>query len=523
MNRFANFGHAVLTAQRDRDPDGTALTFAGRDRFSYAELDARVNRRAHALIAAGLAPGERVATLLDSPLAVVEVYLAQAKSGMVLMALNPYWDPDVLAAVVTRGGASAFVYGARFDELVAQLRPRLPEIRRWIRVGGPGTDAVDLDDLTALATEAPPQIACGGDELLALYFTSGSTGLPKAVAHTHSSALATAERLWLDVPLGRGAVVGTGPIIWGIGFVAVAAPALAGGARLALEESFGPDAFLESVPRERITHISVTPSFFSELLSTDAHASADLSSLRVALLGGEPLLPAMQQRIRQRFPQLALYGYFGQTEAPYSAIARRDLVPENVVGWARSGTAVRVVDQDGRRVVGQSGEIQISGPHVMTGYDGQPEATGGALRDGWFIGGDLGILDEQGRLSVLGRKTDAVLRGGRFIAPLPIEDAATGIEDVSEAVVIGLPAEASEQTMLLVVSPKLGTSLDPDKVSGALADRLPADDLPDLVVIADSMPHADDGSGGRGKLLRREVRQRWGHLVEQAPEQRSRI
>jgi len=514
MSRYANFGYAVLTAQRDRAPDDVAVTHLGRDSITYAELDRRVNRRANALAAAGLAPGDRVATLLDSTLAVAEVYLAQAKLGTVLAALNPYWAPETFAPVVSRSRARAFVYDARFDELVGRLRGQLPDVELWIRVGGPVPDAVDLDALTASASDAEPPITAGGDDPLAFYFTSGTTGLPKAVSHTHASALAIAEKLWIDVPLGRDAVVGTGPIIWGVGFVAVAAPALAGGARLVLEANFGPAQFLDAVPRERITHISVTPSFFVELLSDDTHAGVDLSSLRVAMLGGEPLLPSLQRRIMDRIPDLGLYGYYGQTEAPYSVIARRDTVPDSVVGWARTGGAVRVVDPEGRRVVGEVGAIQLAGPHVMAGYDGQPEATAEALADGWFSGGDLGSMDEQGRLSVLGRRADAISKGGAFTLPAQVEDAASALDGVAEAGAVGVPTEGDEQRILLVVTPRPGATLDAARVEALLADKLPEASLPDLVVVAEELPHANDGSGGRGKLLRREVRERWGQTLE---------
>lgn len=512
MTRYANFGYAVLTAQRDRAPDDIAVTFAGREQLSYRELDQRVNRRCNALKAAGIGAGDRVATLLDSPLSVAETYLAQAKLGTVLAALNPYWPQETFAPVIARSRATAFIYDARFGDLISQLRPQLPGVQLWLRVGGPAPDTIDLDALTAEARDEEPELFEGGDSPLALYFTSGTTGLPKAVTHTHASALAIAEKLWLDVPLGQDAVVGTGPIIWGIGFVAVAAPALAGGARLVLEESFGPEQFLEAVPRERISHISVTPSFFAELLSNDAHADVDLSALRVAMLGGEPLLSSLQRRILQRLPDLGLYGYYGQTEAPYSVIARRGSVPDDVVGWARTGGAVRVVDQEGRRVVGEVGEIEIAGPHVTMGYDAQREATAEALRGGWFVGGDLGRMDELGRLSVLGRKADAISRRGAFTLPVQVEDAASAVDGVAEAAAVGVPAESAEQKILLVVAPRPGVTLDPDKVAAALADALPKSALPDLVVVADELPHANDGSGGKGKLLRREVRERWGSL-----------
>src|SRR3954447_18090623 len=168
MSRYANFGHAVLTAQRDRAPDDVGLTYLGRHHITYAELDQRVNRRANALATAGLRPGDRVATLLDSTLAVAEVYLAQAKLGTVLAALNPYWAPETFAPVISGARASAFVYDARFDELVGRMRAELPDVRRWIRVGGPAADAVDLDALTQAAPDTEPDLTTGGDDPLAL-------------------------------------------------------------------------------------------------------------------------------------------------------------------------------------------------------------------------------------------------------------------------------------------------------------------------------------------------------------------
>jgi acyl-CoA synthetase (AMP-forming)/AMP-acid ligase II len=516
VSHYSNFGYAVLSAQVDRAPDQVALTYLGREHITYAELDRRVNRRVRALGTAGVWAGERVATLLDSTLTVAEIYLAQAKLGSVLAALNPYWEREVFAAVVRRAQATVFLYDARFDDLVSALRPTLPDIRLWIRVGGPAPDSIDLDALTAAASPAPPEIGTGGDNPLAMYFTSGTTGLPKAVLHTHASALAVAEKLWLDVPLGHDAVIGTGPIIWGVGFIAVAAPALAGGARLVLEESYGPAHFLTAVPREGITHISVTPSFFVELLGNEDHVGVDLDSLRVALLGGEPLLPSLQQRILDRLPALALYGYYGQTEAPYSVLARRDLVPDGVAGWARTGGAVRVVGPGGERTIDRVGEIQLAGPHVMAGYDGQPEVTAQTLRDGWFSGGDLGSMDEHGRVSVLGRRADAIAKDGTFTLPLQVEDAASAVDGIAEAAAVGVPADAADQRILLVVTARPGVALDPDVVRDQVGIRLPPAACPDLVVVADELPHANDGSGGQGKLLRREVRERWGHLLVQA-------
>ncbi|NUW36780.1 acyl--CoA ligase [Nonomuraea sp. SMC257] len=508
---YGNYGHAILTAGAMRTPDREALTYCGERRFTYDRLNRLVNRRAHALLAAGITPGQRVGALLNETLHVAEVYLAQAKTGVVTAALNPYWPVDTLRAVVEQSGCTAFVYDATVEAAVAGIRPALPAVTTWMKVGGPGDGAVDLDALAAEASEEEPPIEGGHDDPLALYYTSGTTGLPKAVVHTHASSLATAQ-IWLDVPRGPESVFGTGAIIWGIGFPAIVGPALYAGMRLVLEQDWGPENFLRVVPRERVTHVSQIPSFYAALLGSAGHEGVDLSSVEVIMLGGEPLTATMLDRIRQRLPGAAVYSYYGQTEAPYTCMGRVDdgSIPLGSSGRARTGNAVRVTGPTGRRVVGETGEINLAGPHVMAGYDGLPDRTAEVLRGGWYVGGDLGTVSEDGVLRVLGRREDAILKGGVWSQPVAVEEAAAALDGVAEAGAVGVPAhvegqEAAEQEILLAVVPRAGHTLDSSKLALALADTLPAHQRPDHIVVAEELPHFQDASGGPGKLLRREL------------------
>ncbi|MCO5987677.1 acyl--CoA ligase [Actinoallomurus spadix] len=517
---FGNYGHAILTAGALRTPGKVALTYCGRTNITYDGLNKKVNRVAHALLEAGIRPGQRVASLLNETLNVAEVYLAQMKLGSVVCALNPYWPEDTLAQVVERSECTAFVYDASVERLVAAVRPRLPEVRLWLRVGGPAADTADLDALAAAAAEDEPPLGGHGDDLMALFYTSGTTGLPKAVRHTHASSLASAQ-IWLDIPHGAGSVMGTGAIIWGIGFPALVGPAFYAGMRLVLEQDWGPANFRTVVPRARVTHVSLIPSFFSALLGLDEHAGADLSSLTAIVLGGEPLLPSLREKIMKRLPGAAIFSYYGQTEAPYTCIGRQDDGSQDItsVGRARTSTAVRVTGPDGERLVDRVGEINLTGPNLMQGYDGLPDLTAQVLRDGWYVGGDLGILDENGFLTVLGRREDAILKGGVWSQPSALEDAALDLDGVAEAGVVGVPAQpegedAVEQRVLVAVVPRAGASLDPEDLRARLTARLPAHQTPDLVVVADELPHTQDASGGPGKLLRREIRTRYADRLE---------
>ncbi|MFF5259350.1 class I adenylate-forming enzyme family protein [Actinomadura viridis] len=518
---FSNYAHAILTANALRTPDKVALTYCGDQSFTYDRLNRRVNRVAHALLAAGIEPGTRVASLMNETLHVAEVYLAQMKIGSTVAALNPYWPADTLRQVVETSGCTAFVYDATVEKLVDAVRADLPGVKLWLRVGGPGDGSVDLDALAEAASEDEPPLGGFGDDLLALFYTSGTTGLPKAVMHTHSSSLASAQ-IWLDVDRGQDSVMGTGAIIWGIGFPALVGPAFYAGMTLVLEQDWGPSNFLKVVPREKVTHVSLIPSFFSALLGSDEHEQADLSSLKAIVLGGEPLLPGLRERIMKRLPGAAIYSYYGQTEAPYTCFGRQDDGSQDIssVGRARMSCAVRITDPGGRRVVGEVGEINLTGPNVMAGYDGLPDKTAEVLRDGWYVGGDLGRMDEDGFVYVLGRREDSILKGGQWSQPAQIEEAAIEVDGVAEAGVVGVPAhpegrDAVEQRILVAVVPRSGATLDGETVRAALAARLPAHQAPDAVVVAEDLPHTQDASGGPGKLLRRGIRDLYADRVGQ--------
>jgi acyl-coenzyme A synthetase/AMP-(fatty) acid ligase len=220
-------------------------------------------------------------------------------------------------------------------------------------------------------------------------------------------------------------------------------------------------------------------------------------------------------KIRKRLPQAGLYAFYGQTESPYTCIAqlRDNPEPPEGVGRPRAQAAVKVIDPQGNRVVGAVGDLAIAGPHRMVEYLGLPEKNAEMLRDGWFFSGDLGMLDGDGRLHVLGRKEDAIARAGRYIRPLEIEDVVMTIPGVGEAGAIGAPDNAIEQKIILAVSPAAGCMLSEAEVRAAVAEKLPAGHRPDLIVVSDALPHSQDASGGRGKLLRRAIRDRYQHLL----------
>jgi acyl-CoA synthetase (AMP-forming)/AMP-acid ligase II len=379
---LSNYAYAILTANALRSPDKVALTYCGGTALTYDRLNRKVNQ------------------------------VAQMKLGSVVCTLNPYWPEETLARVVERSGCTAFVYDASVDGLVEAVRPKLPAVTLWLRVGGPAEGATDLGALASAAPEEEPPLGGHGDDLMAL---------------------------------------------------------------------------------------------------------------RAIVLGGEPLLPSLREKIMKRLPGTRIFSYYGQTEAPYTCIGRQDDGSQDIssVGRARTSTAVRITGPDGERVVGEVGEINLTGPNLMQGYDGQPDRTAEVLRDGWYVGGDLGIMDSDGYVTVLGRREDSILKVGVWSQPAHLEEAAIEVDGVAEASVAGVPAHAEgkdavEQRILIAVVPHAGAVLDPGAVKAELGERLPAHQAPDVVVVAEELPHTHDASGGPGKLLRREIRTRYADRLQQS-------
>lgn len=513
QSSFSNYGFAVTSANAMRTPDKIALSYRG-EHYSFKVFNERVNLTANALLSLGAKPGMKMGVLIHDALSIAECYCALAKVGVTLVALNPYWEDDVMQKMLAHCEVDAMLTQSQDADRMASLRTTLKQTILWLQLEADNLPANTQDLATAKETSvvAEPPIVGGGEDPLAFFFTSGTTGLPKAVVHTHNSCRSMAD-VWYALPSDEKAIWGTGTIIWGVGFPCTIGAALFVGMRVALEDDFGPAGMLAAIQQEPISHFCVIPSFWSDLLSNHAHEDIDLSSIKMVLLGGEPLATNLLKKIKQRIPQAALYGFYGQTEAPYTCFGRLDDGSQaaNVAGLARPSCAAQVLAPNGEAIIGEAGELAVTGPHCLQSYYGQAEKTAEDLRDGWFFSGDLALQDEAGRITVLGRREDAIVRSGQYIQPLEIEDAALGIEGVSEAGAVSVDIGTEDQGILLALT--TSQALTEKDILGKLEKTLSPQALPDRIVIADELPHSNDNSGGKGKLLRRQIREQYSHLL----------
>ena len=509
---FSNYGYAVTTVNALRTPEKIALSYRG-EHFSFYELNQRVNRNANALLAIGLKPGMKMGVLIHDALPIAECYLALAKIGVTIVALNSYWEDDVMHQIIEHCEVQALLSQHRDQARISALLTALnkPLLAIQLEADSVPKNSQSLALIAQQSDTSEPPLGAGGDDPMAYFFTSGTTGLPKAAVHSHSSCRSMAE-IWHALPRDEHSVWGTGTIIWGIGFPCTIGAALFVGMRVALEDDFGPAGLLDAIQREPISHFCVIPSFWSDLLSNHDHQSIDLSSITMVLLGGEPLPNNLLNKIKERLPTAALYAFYGQTEAPYTCFGRLDDGSQaaNVAGLARPSCAAQVLDPAGKPVINSAGELAMTGPHLMQEYFGQAEKTDEALRKGWFFSGDLAIQDNEGRITVLGRREDAIKRAGHYIQPLIIEDAAIGLAGITEAGAVSVDTGNEDQGILLAVT--CNREISPADIRKALQKSLPAHALPDHIVIADELPHNNDNSGGKGKLLRRKIRDQYAHL-----------
>lgn len=399
-----------------RHPDVEALTFAGRS-WRYGALDAEVRRWVAALEARGIGAGHRVCVLATNHAACVFLFWSLGRLGAVLAPLN---------ARLTR---------AELEPLAQDVDPSLTLVLGTLRERLVGAEALETfagapsSDTCVALEEGAPRV---------VLFTSGTTGRPKGAVLTEgnfrASSRGSAENLgehraprWL----------GTLPLFHVGGLAMLTRTAYEGGC-LVLHERFDAEATCRAIDEEAVSHASLVATTLERVLDVRAGRRVP-ESFKLALIGGGPVPVPLLERARA-VGLLALQTY-GLTEACSQVTTERPSDADGrTAGPPLPGLEVRVVGENGDvRGPGQEGDIEVRGPTVMAGYWRRPEATSEVLRDGWLRTKDLGVLDARGRLTVLSRRTDLIVRGGENIYPAEVEAVLANHPSVQEAAVVGVP------------------------------------------------------------------------------------
>jgi acyl-CoA synthetase (AMP-forming)/AMP-acid ligase II len=489
----------------------------GGRRLDFRALNQRCNRVSHALRAAGVQRGDRVALLLMNGAEFVESFFAVAKIGAVNVPLNWRLVADELEFILKDSGATVLLYAENFAPVATELQRRggKTDLRTWVQVGGqvPGF-AVDYAAWTGGMPADEPEPAGSEDDLLFIMYTSGTTGLPKGVMHSHRtvfwSALnvtATADFHYKDRYLVALPLFHVGALMPSLCCVYV-------GCTQVVLKAFDPKAAWALIGGEKISTTLLVPAMLQFMQAVHDPALHDAHTLRWVLCGAAPVPVSLIEAYAAI--GVEVHQLYGLTEScgPGCLIMGEDaLTRAGSTGRAYFYTELRIVGPDGRDCApGEPGEVVLRGPHNMLGYWNRPDATAQTLRDGWLHTGDVGTMDTDGFVTIRDRMKDMLISGGENVYPAEVENLLLGHPEVADAAVIGLPSPKWGEVPLAVVVRKSGAALDEAAMLAWCRGRLAPYKLPKVAAFVDEIPRNPSG-----KILKRVLRERFAAQL-QAPE-----
>ena len=368
-----------------------------------------------------------------------------------------------------------------------------------------GVSSVTPEELGATEFESLPDTPLHESDLALIVYTSGTTGQPKGVELTQANLSAMSATMIDSLELtGADHSLLILPLFHVNGLVVSILSPLRAGGRSTIVGKFSAQAFFQAVQTARPTFFSAVPAIYSMLANLPPEVAPDTSSLRFVACGAAPMPAALIGEIENRFGVVVIEGY-GLSEATCASTANplRGVRKPGTVGVALSGQAVKIMAPDGSLLpVGERGEVVIQGPTVMRGYLNRPAATADALGDGWLHTGDIGVLDEDGYLTLVDRVKDMIIRGGENIYPKEIENAIYSHPAVLEVAVVGKPHPVMGEEPVAFVSTKAGRSLTSAELLEHVADRLAAYKKPTEITFIDEVPKNPVGKIDKPRLRR---------------------
>jgi fatty-acyl-CoA synthase len=494
------------------NPGGVALVSRHQGiRLTYREFGEAVEQVARALLGLGIAKGDRVGIWSPNCAEYAFVQFACARIGAILVVINPAYRPAELAYALNQSGLRLLVTARSFKTsdyhaMIRQVRGDVPRLERVVTIGPERTDGPgDLDwegFLAAAAGATAADLAAREATLdphdpINIQYTSGTTGNPKGATLTHHNILGNgkllagvmgytaADRVCIPVPLYHCFGMGIG----NLGCVA------SGATMVYPAPSFEPLATLEAIAEERCTSVYGVPTMFITQLEHPRFAEFDLRSLRTGIMAGAPCPIEVMKRVVTEMHAREITIAYGMTEtAPVSFLTRpSDTIERRVstVGTVMPHTEAKVIDPETGETlpVGKPGEVCTRGYLVMRGYWENPEATAAAVdSDGWMHTGDVGVMDADGYLNIVGRIKDMVIRGGENLYPVEIEEVLFQHPAVASVQVIGVPDERMGEELMAWVILREGASATEDDLREFCRSRIAHFKVPRYVHFVDEFP-----------------------------------
>ncbi len=479
-------------------------------RLTFDELNDRVNRVANMLLDHGIKKGDRVAILMMNSAEFVEVYFATAKIGGVVVPLNWRLVADELEFILKDSGSLILVYGNEFSSLAKELHSRGDKtlLKKWFASKGNTNQefCIDYELAREESVASEPVLGAKDDDLLYIMYTSGTTGLPKGVVHSHNTMfwaiatiLATAEMREGDRYLAALPMFHVGSL------TPITANLYLGGTSVVMKE-FDPVRAWQLFGEEKITSGLLVPAMLNFMIQVENRNEYDRSKLRWIQSGASPLPVSLIEKYLDM--SIDIHQVYGLTEScgPACLITGQDAIEKiGSTGKAFFHTEVRVVDEDGDDVrPGAQGEVWVKGKHIMKEYWNRPDATAETItQDGWLRTGDVASLDEEGFVYIQDRMKDMIISGGENVYPAEIENLILSHPQVVEVAVIGQPSATWGESPFAVVVKNDG-SLSEENVLSFCDEKLARFKLPKGVVFVDVIPR-----NANGKVLKRLLREQF--------------
>ena len=518
MNRVMNLGR--LLAQTARLFPNHIGLIQGEQQWTWEQLDRRVDAMVAALRALGLGKGDRILVQSRNNLQMFESCWVAFRLGCVWVPTNFRLTPPEVAYLGASSGAVAMIVEENFFAHADAVRAASPALQHVIVIGAPRSgehayEALVQQHLERMASERPSAAEVDYDDPLWFFYTSGTTGNPKAAVLTHGQLAFVVTNHLADLLPGtteRDCSIAVAPLSHGAGIHALLNVTRGAATVLLSSEKLDPQTFWQLVEQHRVSNLFTVPTIVKMLVEHPAVDQHDHSSLRYLIYAGAPMYRADQKLALQKLGQV-LVQYFGLGEVtgcitvlPREMHSADDADPTAHIGCcgrARTGMEVAILDAELHEVkTGEVGEICCRGPAVFAGYHANPEATQMALRGGWFHTGDLGRVDERGLLFITGRESDMYISGGSNVYPREVEEVLLTHPGVAEVAVLGMPDRKWGEVGVAVVVRRPGTpTLDEAALLAHLEGRCARYRWPRRIFFWDALPKS-----GYGKIVKKDIK-----------------